>query len=355
MSEYNFKRGSSACNRLLTAVLVIASGFGGLSAIASADADDPLTALADADGLRRDAPLSPDELRLIAIGITTLDADDQDDLLEHMERRLGLDVNPAGYMLTFDRVRLSRGEAEHFGSIPNIVDRKVVPPLNAAAFTPRRLNVGGEAIETFYAEVDRRLSSGIAPADSYAADLQLSPRRVPENPTLRFALLEWADKDQAARNDGDMDAISRVEAAATPWLKRIIRESGFPSCAEVGLAGVTAAWLLTQHADSDIDFMELTLSLVEKQWRDGAFSPVHYALLADRVRVLRYRPQIYGTQMGADSAGAFFYAVEALPDINTRRASVGLPPLSPERLASIRWVLPVPPKESAEVSSGRDS
>jgi len=68
---------------------------------------------------------------------------------------------------------------------------------------------------------------------------------------LRAELLRRAERDQAARNDDDMDAMEAVDAENLAWLKDLIARAGWPGRSAVGDDGAGAAWLLVQHAGRD--------------------------------------------------------------------------------------------------------
>lgn len=331
-------------HRLLAMLLALCLAFLGAGASAKTGmASEELVALANSQGVLRDAPFSPDQLRLIADGLMSLQAAEQDVLLAHLEQRIGLEVDPHGYMLFYDEVRLARGEPMRFGSIPEIVEGRVIIPDDATQYTPRRLNVRGETIELFYAKIQRSIDAGTPPLESYKFPISAKHPIAPEKPALRIELLSLAARDQQARLDGDWQLVSQVESATTSFIKALVERDGIPTEQEVGPAGVSAAWLLIQHAVSDPDFMASCLDQLEIRWQQGSFSSIHYALLADKVRVLRGEYQIYGTQTGGDEEGTFFYKVEEPSKLNARRRNVGLPPFPELRLATIRWVAPDAP------------
>jgi hypothetical protein len=78
-------------------------------------------------------------------------------------------------------------------------------------------------------------------------------------------------------------------------LKHIVIQDGFPTIAMVGIEGVHAAFLLTQHADGDPAFQETMLRIITPRLRDGGITGNEYALLTDRVLRAQGKPQRYGT------------------------------------------------------------
>lgn len=55
-----------------------------------------------------------------------------------------------------------------------------------------------------------------------------------------------------------------------------------------------SAWLLAQHADSDIAFQRLAKGLLEASVKAGIAAPRDLAYLADRIAANEGRPQEYG-------------------------------------------------------------
>ncbi|MDA3914881.1 hypothetical protein [Oleiagrimonas sp.] len=58
---------------------------------------------------------------------------------------------------------------------------------------------------------------------------------------------------------------TRVDKANLVWLKRQVAAHGFPTLERVGVNGIDAAWLLTQHAARDPAFQAEVLAQL-KPW-----------------------------------------------------------------------------------------
>ena len=108
------------------------------------------------------------------------------------------------------------------------------------------------------------------------------------------------------------------------WLKAVIAEHGWPGVRMVGTDGADAAWLFAQHADHDLDFQRQCLALLERAVEANDASPRHVAYLMDRVLIKEGKPQRYGTQF----RGSQPFPIEAVEDVDKRRAAVGLEPLA---------------------------
>jgi len=155
---------------------------------------------------------------------------------------------------------------------------------------------------------------------------------------LRKKLLELARRDAVVRDrlaadgslfDGyhpEMQAIHEKNAAA---LERILERAGWPGTNLVGKDGSEAAWIIVQHAIGLPDFQRRCLALLEDAAARGEAPAWQPAYLADRIRTLEGRPQIYGTQFDWDDQGEMSPLPIEEPDgVDARRAAIGLPPLA---------------------------
>ena len=120
-------------------------------------------------------------------------------------------------------------------------------------------------------------------------------------------------------------AMNRVGVANTDRLREIVDEHGWPGRSLVGEEGAEHAWLLAQHASSQLDFQRRVLDLLTAAVAAGEAAPRQLAYLTDRVRMLEGREQVYGTQFirGEDGQPAP-YPIEDPDHVEQRRAAVGL-------------------------------
>ena len=135
---------------------------------------------------------------------------------------------------------------------------------------------------------------------------------------------------------------SRVEVRNTDRLREIVSAHGWPGFDLVGEQGETDAWLLAQHADSQLGFQREALVLLTRAVAGGDATPSHLAYLTDRVRMNEGREQVYGTQMTAEvGGGPTPWPIEDSAHVDERRAAVGLGPLD-------EYVARFQPKSPAE-------
>jgi hypothetical protein len=147
----------------------------------------------------------------------------------------------------------------------------------------------------------------------------------PSEPALRQELLAMFDADQAERS-GEVAANS--DGARTDRLREIVDEHGWPTPRLVGEDGATAAWVIAQHSDHDVEFQREALDLMCAAAEAGEADPTELAYLVDRVAVNSGEPQVYGTQVGGCEDGrAVPRPIVDEQHVEERRAGAGLEPL----------------------------
>jgi hypothetical protein len=162
---------------------------------------------------------------------------------------------------------------------------------------------------------------------------------MPIDDGLRGELLAMAADDQDARLTGRRDpygspAVTRtvaVDARNLARFREIVAEHGWPGGSLVGEDGAGAAWLIAQHADSDVAFQRRCLGLLETAVAEGEASRSHVAYLTDRVLVNEGRPQRFGTQFTQIGGSYAPQPIEDEAHVDERRFDAGLEPLSAYR------------------------
>ncbi len=145
-------------------------------------------------------------------------------------------------------------------------------------------------------------------------------------PELRRELLAMQAADQAERT-GDADG-AWDDRPRTERLAEIMDEHGWPGHDLVGQDGASAAWVIAQHSDLDIDVQRQALDLMRDAVERSDADPTELAYLTDRVALAEGGPQVYGTQIGCVD-GRAEPAELAEPDrVDELRAEVGLDPLA---------------------------
>ena len=119
----------------------------------------------------------------------------------------------------------------------------------------------------------------------------------------------------------EKDSINEIKVC------KILDERGWLGADIVGRKGASALFLVIQHAD--IKIQEKYLPMMREAVKNKKAEGSSLALLEDRVALRQGKKQIYGSQISRTPTGEHF--VQALDDpdnVDTRRASVGLPPLA---------------------------
>ncbi len=135
------------------------------------------------------------------------------------------------------------------------------------------------------------------------------------------------DRDQKTRSGRDSAAfIAYIDSCNLAQVKHLIDRYGWLGKSIVGARGNQALFLVIQHADLAIQ--EQYFPLLRQSVEAGESRPGHLALLNDRILMRQGKPQIYGSQVVFDDKGqAVFYPIEDEPNVNARRAAMGLEPI----------------------------
>ncbi len=124
----------------------------------------------------------------------------------------------------------------------------------------------------------------------------------------------------------EMEAVHLENAAL---LVRALDAIGWPGPGALGDEGAAAAFMILQHAISRPDVQRRGLALMLDAIPRGQANALDAAYLADRIAVFEGAEQTFGTQFDWDANGQLSPAPTRDPaDLDERRASVGLPPIS---------------------------
>lgn len=142
-----------------------------------------------------------------------------------------------------------------------------------------------------------------------------------------------------------------VKAIMTEWritdsvncikVTGILDKYGWVGDYEVGEQGNSTLFLVIQHAD--IKIQDKYLPMMRKAVKENKAKVRELALLEDRVLIDHGKKQLYGSQIEMDeTTGKYKISpIEDEPNVNRRRASVGLGPLEEYvKQWDIKYVLP---------------
>ncbi|GAA2602579.1 DUF6624 domain-containing protein [Streptomyces axinellae] len=120
-------------------------------------------------------------------------------------------------------------------------------------------------------------------------------------------LLTMKAEDEATSRKANSESLTeqlawrRLTARNGDRLRALLEAHGrWPAAAEVGEEATSAAWLVAQHADRQLDVQRLAVKLLERAVKDGTAGPDgrrQLAFLRDRLHVNTGLPQRYGTQI----------------------------------------------------------
>lgn len=121
------------------------------------------------------------------------------------------------------------------------------------------------------------------------------------------------------KKQNELDSLNLIR------IEEIIEKYGYPGKSLVGMQS-NVAFLVIQH--SDIETQEKYLPILKEAADKGELRWSSLALLIDRIRVNNGEKQIYGSQIRQSGDGKYvLFPIEDEPNVNKRRAKVGLGPL----------------------------
>ena len=135
--------------------------------------------------------------------------------------------------------------------------------------------------------------------------------------------------------------INKNDSANLVQVTNILETYGWLGADAVGEQGNATIFLVIQHADQKTQ--EKYLPMMRQAVKNGKAKGSQLALLEDRVAMRQGKKQIYGSQISRDpKTGKYFVApIEDEPNVNKRRAAVGLMPLEDyARHFNIEYKLP---------------
>lgn len=154
---------------------------------------------------------------------------------------------------------------------------------------------------------------------------------------LIHELLTMKAEDEATSRKANSESLTeqlawrRLTARNGDRLRVLLEERGrWPGVEEVGEEATSAAWLVAQHADRQLDVQRLAVKLLERAVKDGTAGPDgrrQLAFLRDRLHVNTGLPQRYGTQIqGVTSDGnPIPWPMEDEEKVDLYRARAGIP------------------------------
>lgn len=161
--------------------------------------------------------------------------------------------------------------------------------------------------------------------------------------TLRNVFIE-----KGTLNDAYHHELEKVHTENAQKLKALIQKLGFPVTSNAGDEGVRLSWFIINHAISIPEFMRECLLQIRLAAADHDYPLDLMAYLEDRVSYLEGRPQLYGTHMEWFDGELKLTPIDDPQHLNSRRKSLGLPPVSHDLSSS---GMGKPPKDPVKRAS----
>ncbi|MYN25691.1 DUF6624 domain-containing protein [Duganella levis] len=177
--------------------------------------------------------------------------------------------------------------------------------------------------------------------------LQASAQTIPCD-AVSTRLNELAGADQQIRQElhqqttvAEQESVQKrqmiIDGENLKQLKAIVAACGWPKTTKDS----HAAWLLAQHADSDLAFQRRAKEWLEASVKAGVATPRDLAYLADRIAANEGRPQEYGTQFSlTDRCHLVLDPVDDRELVNRRRLAIGLQSLEEYEAEGRRRFIP---------------
>jgi len=139
--------------------------------------------------------------------------------------------------------------------------------------------------------------------------------------------------DAAAQQNSEVKAVlekmEQIDKDNLAWLKSTVAKKGWPTRSMAGPDGSLAAFLIAQHAVTDLEFMKTCLGHVRTAYKKGEADGQWVALMTDRLLILREKKkQLYGTQLRAKDGRLVPEPIEDETNVDRRRNEFGMSPLA---------------------------
>jgi hypothetical protein len=155
----------------------------------------------------------------------------------------------------------------------------------------------------------------------------------------------------AAQDTAALFRSLRGDTARSLWLRRTVRERGWPTRTHAGDNASHAAWLILQHSPF-YDWQSDMLPMLEQLAERGELARSDLALFTDRVLIHRGEPQRFGSQFDLVDGRLVPAPIADVPQLDARRTGMGLPPMAEYvRTLAEGYRLPVmwPPGPTADL------
>ena len=148
-------------------------------------------------------------------------------------------------------------------------------------------------------------------------------------PTYLSGYVEGIDTYAFSKQERQMSdsELFRFDSLTFEALSNYLSHHSYPKISQVGRRQAKAAsYIIAHHLDSTV--LHKYLPVVEEYCLQGEAEWEHYAIIFDKLQVLKGQPQQYGTQYTAkDNRITGLYKVDDIEKVNIRRRRIGLSPV----------------------------
>ncbi|MEV7157070.1 DUF6624 domain-containing protein [Streptomyces misionensis] len=135
----------------------------------------------------------------------------------------------------------------------------------------------------------------------------------------------WSCRIRHGVDAVEIGQFRHVDHANAGFLQLVLAGHGWPEHRLVGVDGCRAAWRIALHADQ-FDLHRAAVRLLHRAVAEDDAPAWQEAHLQDRTLIMGAQAQEWGTQYRITPTGVHRCPVQEPAELDTRRASVGLPP-----------------------------
>lgn len=189
-------------------------------------------------------------------------------------------------------------------------------------------------------------------------------KRMKAEQDIRFELMKENPTNKSLRPTGQaspeikavLEKMEAIDKDNLAWFKTVVKEKGWPGKAMVGPDGAQGAFLIAQHAVSDLNFMADCHKKLIEAHKAGDAEGQWVALMTDWLLVLKdKKKQLYGSQLESKDGKLVPQPIEDEAHVDERRKALGMPPLADylKMVNEGRGARPAPKADAAEKAPGR--
>jgi hypothetical protein len=182
-----------------------------------------------------------------------------------------------------------------------------------------------------WAKLVQQLQANVDKAQAnYNKPLKAQLEQIYDSDQKYRAMIGKVQQEYGVESEQFKELIGKMQATDKENLQQvqtIIEKYGWPGKSMVGGKASSAAWLVIQHAELDVQLKYLPL--MREAAEKGEMPKSSLALTEDRILVRQGKPQLYGSQLrnNPETNQMEFYPIADEVNVDKRREAVGLGPI----------------------------